>query len=79
MKSHQGIRFAIMGGCVVLLIGCGRTEPAPQSTASAASSAPAAAPAGENVAPADWPTYNRTLAGDRFSPVTGWRSPIRSG
>jgi len=66
MKSQQGIRFGIMSGCALLLIGCGRTEPAPESTASAASSAPAA----ENVAAADWPTYNRTLAGDRFSPLS---------
>jgi len=71
MKNHQGFWFGIATvGCVLLLVGCGRTEPAAEATASAASSAPAAAAPAENVAAGDWPTYNRTLAGDRFSPLT---------
>src|SRR5688572_358601 len=52
--------------CVPLLASCGGTEPAQEAAASAASSTPAAAPVGQGVADADWPTYNRTLAGDRF-------------
>src|SRR5262245_46465934 len=68
MKTSQGLRFGITTACCLqLLAGCGRTEPAQESAASASSSAPAAA--AENVAAADWPTYNRTLAGDRFSPL----------
>ncbi|HEY3517519.1 MAG TPA: PQQ-binding-like beta-propeller repeat protein [Gammaproteobacteria bacterium] len=55
--------------CVPLLASCGGTEPAQEAAASAASSTPAAAPVGQGVADADWPTYNRTLAGDRFSPL----------
>jgi alcohol dehydrogenase (cytochrome c) len=69
MKSRQGFRFGITTAwCAQLLAGCGGTDSAPEPAASAASSAPAATPV-ENVAPADWPTYNRTLAGDRFSPL----------
>jgi len=71
MKRRQGLRFGITTACCVcLLAGCGRTEPAPESTGSAAPAAPATAPTRANVAAADWPTYNRTLAGDRFSPLT---------
>ncbi len=65
-KSRRGLRFGITTACwAQLLTGCGGTD----SAAGAASSAPAAAPAAENVAAADWPSYNRTLAGDRFSPL----------
>ena len=70
MNGCHAFRFGIATACCVYsLAGCGRTDPAPESAASAASAAPAAAPAGPGVAPADWPTYNRTLAGDRFSPL----------
>ena len=49
--------------CAALLAGCGRaTEPA---TDSATSSPPTRA----EVAAADWLAYNRTLGGDRFSPL----------
>jgi alcohol dehydrogenase (cytochrome c) len=48
----------------LLLAAC--SGPAPSSSTSA-SAPPAAAPAA--VAPGDWPAYNRTLAGDRFSPL----------
>ena len=70
MKSRLGLRHAVATACCAhLLAGCGGTGPAPEPAASAASSAPAAAPAADNVAAADWPSYNRTLAGDRFSPL----------
>jgi len=71
MKSRHAFRFGIITACVHLLAGCGGTDSAPRAGASAAPSAPAApaAPAAENVAAADWPSYNRTLAGDRFSPL----------
>lgn len=49
---------------VALLAGCG--EP-PSSSTDAGGDAAAPAPAGP--APGDWPAYNRTLAGDRFSPL----------
>ncbi len=51
--------------CAHLLAGCGGTD-LPEPVASAAPSATAAA---QSVAAADWPSYNRTLAGDRFSPL----------
>ncbi len=38
--------------------------------AGAASSFSTDVPSASNVAPGDWPTFNRTLAGDRFSPLT---------
>ena len=64
MKNRRGILFGITTVCCVhLLTGCGRTEPARESAAGAAPLAPAAAPAAQSVAAADWPTYNRTLAG----------------
>jgi len=68
MNSRHAFRFGITTVCCVhLLAGCGGTDPAPQGGASAPSTP--AAPASASVAPADWPTYNRTLAGDRFSPL----------
>jgi PQQ-dependent dehydrogenase (methanol/ethanol family) len=84
MNTNQGFRFCIaIACCAQLLAGCGGTDseperpaasaassvPAAAPAASAASSVPAAAPAAETVAAADWPLYNRTLAGDRFSPL----------
>jgi alcohol dehydrogenase (cytochrome c) len=47
------------------LAGCAGPELAPSVSPSAAAPAPEAQP----VAAADWPSYNRTLAGDRFSPL----------
>jgi alcohol dehydrogenase (cytochrome c) len=44
---------------VLALIACTHSSRAPSS---------AVAPA-PSVAPGDWPTFNRTLAGDRFSPL----------
>lgn len=56
----------------VMAAACSRDSGQPETPAAsgAASAAPAAA-AGprEAVAPGDWPSYNRTLAGDRFSPL----------
>jgi alcohol dehydrogenase (cytochrome c) len=52
--------------CATLLVGCGGgTEPGP----SPASSAAAPERGAQVVAAEDWPSYNRTLAGDRFSPL----------
>src|SRR5262245_37566245 len=65
MKSRQGFCLAVTtAGCALVMTGCGRTDSASGANAAAATSA--AAP---SVAAADWPTYNRTLAGDRFSPL----------
>jgi alcohol dehydrogenase (cytochrome c) len=44
-----------------------RQSRAPGSPGTAQAPAPAPAP---RVAPGDWPAFNRTLAGDRFSPLT---------
>ena len=56
--------------CGYLLTGCGGgTESASEPAASAPSAAPVTDPQAQNVAAADWPSYNRTLAGDRFSPL----------
>jgi alcohol dehydrogenase (cytochrome c) len=50
-----------------LLAGCGRTEPsAPAPAQTPAAPPPSTAAA---TAPGDWPGYNRTLGGDRFSPL----------
>jgi len=57
---------------LVLLSGCGDggtgSAPPPAATESATAEPAAAAPR-SSVADADWPAYNRTLAGDRFSPL----------
>jgi alcohol dehydrogenase (cytochrome c) len=58
--------------CATLLGSCGGgTEPEAPPASSGVSSAPTPDPAIEAsaVAAADWPAYNRTLAGDRFSPL----------
>ena len=52
--------------CATLVAGCGGGAPPEPS---AASSAPAPAPEAPAVPAADWPSYNRTLAADRFSPL----------
>jgi PQQ-dependent dehydrogenase (methanol/ethanol family) len=51
---------SILAIFVLTLAACGRASPVP---------APLVSPA-PTVAPGDWPTFNRTLAGDRFSPLT---------
>jgi alcohol dehydrogenase (cytochrome c) len=61
----QAPRFSIALACYAgLLAGCGGTDNAPN-----AGSPQFSAPAAEAVGAADWPAYNRTLAGDRFSPL----------
>ena len=56
--------------CGYLLTGCGGgAESGSEPAANAASQAPVTAPQAQGVAAADWPSYNRTLAGDRFSPL----------
>jgi alcohol dehydrogenase (cytochrome c) len=66
--------------CASLLAGCGEPAPPPSESPTAAPDAPAgavgepaarpaAAAAPEATAPGDWPAYNRTPAGDRFSPL----------
>jgi alcohol dehydrogenase (cytochrome c) len=70
MHSRLGFGLIITTACCAqLLASCGGTGPAPAPVGSATPSAPAAAPPAETVAAADWPAYNRTLAGDRFSPL----------
>lgn len=67
MKTNQGFRFCTAAACCAqLLAGCGGTDSAPELPAASAASPAAAA---ESVAAANWPLYNRTLAGDRFSPL----------
>jgi alcohol dehydrogenase (cytochrome c) len=58
--------FGVAVSCAALLGGCGGATEPEADVPVAAPSAPAAA---ANVAAADWPSYNRTLAGDRFSPL----------
>lgn len=58
--------------CAMLLGSCGGgTEPEAPPASSGVSSVPTPEPAidASAVAAADWPAYNRTLAGDRFSPL----------
>ena len=52
---------------VVALLACGAAIGACAHTSPAPSAAVASPP---SIAPGDWPTFNRTLAGDRFSPLT---------
>jgi len=60
------ILFAVVVPISVLATGCGQRS----SSDAAGKSAPAGSAARiEQVAPADWPAYNRTPAGDRFSPL----------
>jgi alcohol dehydrogenase (cytochrome c) len=68
-KTRERLRIGIaIACCATWLSGCGRgTEPGTEPELDAASSAPA--PEAPDVAAADWPSYNRTLAGDRFSPL----------
>ncbi len=49
--------------CTLLLAACGQVKPEASATSSRALRSPQDAAAG------DWPAYNRTLAGDRFSPL----------
>ena len=59
MAVLPGGRTVIAAIAVAAAFGCARRGVTPGSSA---------APSG--VAPGDWPAYNRTLAGDRFSPLT---------
>jgi len=49
-----------------LTTSCGQRS---SSEAVSQSARAASAPQAEQIAPGDWPAYNRTLAGDRFSPL----------
>ena len=53
-------------GFVLSLAGCGGSETASSPGAAAPLASESDAP---GVAAEDWPGYNRTLAGDRFSPL----------
>jgi alcohol dehydrogenase (cytochrome c) len=67
----SSVRAAIVCGAIVLAGGCGGgAEPEADAGAAApdAPDAPIAAPQ-QRVAATDWPSYNRTLEGDRFSPL----------
>lgn len=68
-KTRMGLVWGVAFACgAALLGGCGGgTEPGTEPSSGATLSA--AAPAAPAVAAADWPAYNRTLAGDRFSPL----------
>ena len=69
MKTNQGFLLGIATACCAqLLAGCGGTE-SPAPAASGQSSGPPGGPAAHNGAAAGWPSDNRTLAGDRFSPL----------
>jgi alcohol dehydrogenase (cytochrome c) len=61
-KGRVGFGIAV-ACCTPLLAGCGDSGSATQSATSVA------APAAPGDAPGDWPSYNRTLASDRFSPL----------
>ena len=51
---------------VMAALGCGAAIGACAHTSFAPAAAVASRP---SIAPGDWPTFNRTLAGDRFSPL----------
>jgi alcohol dehydrogenase (cytochrome c) len=54
------------------LAGCGQRAPTPAESPAAPANGEAAKPAAQPApaaAPGDWPAYNRTLPGDRFSPL----------
>jgi alcohol dehydrogenase (cytochrome c) len=73
--ESRRLGIAVAGLCATALAGCGGGDPAPaaQSAAPSAPAPPAAAAVAPSrataVAAADWPSYNRTLASDRFSPL----------
>jgi alcohol dehydrogenase (cytochrome c) len=57
-----------MASSAISLAGCGPgPEPGTEPTSGTAASAPARV--AQDVPDGDWPSYNRTLAGDRFSPL----------
>jgi alcohol dehydrogenase (cytochrome c) len=60
MRYH---RFALRVACMSSVIGLSACRSTPIVTSRAAAAPPAA------VNPGDWPGYNRTLAGDRYSPL----------
>jgi alcohol dehydrogenase (cytochrome c) len=69
-RSKRSLRLGTAAACCALsLVACGGGDPETRTAASATSPAAAPAPEAPRVAAADWPAYNRTLAGDRFSPL----------
>src|SRR5687767_9064672 len=68
---RSSIRCSVAIACFTsLVIGCGgEPESSSQAAPNDASPSPAVRPEERDVAAADWPAYNRTLAGDRFSPL----------
>ncbi|HVS22577.1 MAG TPA: hypothetical protein VMU03_02535, partial [Gammaproteobacteria bacterium] len=54
----------VLSVAVLAAAGCTQSGHGPTGAAGAPASSRA-----ERVAPGDWPAYNRTLAGDRFSPL----------
>lgn len=63
MRLVEHCAIVMTVGCA-LLSGCSRQSAAPDAAPAAAATSRPAEPA-----PGDWPAYNRTLAGDRFSPL----------
>jgi glucose dehydrogenase len=68
--ADRGECFGIaIACCATVLAGCGSgTEPAAGPNATASTAPPEAQV--QEVPAEDWPAYNRTLAGDRFSPLS---------
>jgi PQQ-dependent dehydrogenase (methanol/ethanol family) len=58
-------RSIVIASCVTALAGCRQ----PASTSNQPPAEPAARAIAEDPADGDWPAYNRTLGGDRFSPL----------
>ena len=74
MRSINEICAKSMLTCAIaslVLAGCDRGASTGTAAATAESSAPVTSPAAAapDVGAGDWPAYNRTLAGDRFSPL----------
>ena len=68
VQSNDGIRRLLATGCMAIAVGaCTGSAPDP---AAAGAGASRAAPAAEFLAAGDWPSYNRDLAGARYSPLT---------
>ena len=61
----RSVRSAALALCTAAALGCTRPPPAPPALPAALRLAPSATA----LAAADWPGYNRDLAGTRFSPL----------
>jgi len=64
MRKLHLTSVCVTTSAMMLLAACATTTSVPTTTS------PAIIPAAPTVAESDWPAYNRSLAGDRFSPLS---------